>query len=209
MDLPDLIHGRYGHCLVYLPLARGGGHLYAIGGLAGSPEEYSRSTECLAYDSDESPSQDASWKELRPLNVGRAYFGAVVHRCGILIAGGLGANGSPLSTVEVFRRLNVNGRGQWSLLSSRMNEATPVTGLVLGSIGIVSFGKFNGWKLVRFLQDTNHLSEIRKADLTYKRTGKLCLVANEDMCKDLLLYCVDRQKWLRGTIQTSKSLQRK
>ncbi len=135
---------------MYLPLARGGGHLYAIGGLAGSPEEYSRSTEYLTYDSDEGPSQNASWKELRPLNVGRAYFGAVVHRCGIFVAGGIGANGSYLSTVEVFQRTHVDGRGQWSLLTSRMNEATPVTGLVLGKKGIVSFGEFNGWLIHMF-----------------------------------------------------------
>ncbi len=143
VDLPDLIHGRYGHCLAYLPLARGGGHLYAIGGLTGSPEEYSRSTECLTYDSDEGPSQYASWKELCPLNVARAFFGAVVHRCGIFIAGGIGANGNPLSTVEVFQRGNVNGRGQWSLLISRMNKAMPITGLALGREGILSFGEFN------------------------------------------------------------------
>ncbi len=141
VNLPYMTHARHGHSLIFLPLAMGGGHVYALGELEDSSITYSESVECLFFGASGDPPENSTWKEISPLNIGRAFFGAVVHRCGILIAGGIGVGGAELDTVEVFKRTKIDETGQWSLLSYRMVTAGPVAALIVSRVGIISFGK--------------------------------------------------------------------
>ncbi len=114
VTLPNMTHAKHGHSLIFLPLAMGGGHVYASGGLEDSFTTYSQSVECLFFGASGDPTENSICKEISPLNIGRAFFGAVVHRRGILIVGGFGAGGVYPDTVEVFQRTKINGFGQWS-----------------------------------------------------------------------------------------------
>ncbi len=140
--------------MTFLPLARGGGHLYTIGGLEDSSTTYSQSVECLFFGASGHPRENSAWMKISPLNIGRAFFGVVVHRCGILIAGGIGVGGAYLNTVEVFQRTKIDGTGQWSWLSSRKVIGGPVVGLIVTTVGITSFGKYS-LKFEVYLQESN------------------------------------------------------